>query len=81
MYSPPQHLNFLSRRMLDAVMAESGLELARRRYTSGGLFNPCAAVPVFGRRVAQGMTLWDAFSPLGMLPIFDHMYSYYRRIA
>lgn len=37
MYSPPQHLNFFSRKFLDEIMALNQLERKKRYYTSGGM--------------------------------------------
>lgn len=80
MFCPPLHLSFLGRRHLDRVMAEQGFRLAARRYTSGGLVNPFSSVPVLGRTFSRLMYLVDTRTPFNRLPIFDHMYSYYRRI-
>jgi SAM-dependent methyltransferase len=79
MYSPPLHLNFLSRGKLDQMMKEYGFRLIRRTYTSGGLFNPFNKMPLAGRVFAKLMSFLDAYSPLNRLPAFDHLYSYYLR--
>ncbi|MCL4517074.1 MAG: class I SAM-dependent methyltransferase [Firmicutes bacterium] len=77
MYCPPEHLNLYSRSFLDHYFALQGFSLQKRSYTSGGMFNPFARVPVL-RSVWSRLMWWrDAYSPLNRLPIFDHMYSYY----
>ena len=79
MYSPPQHLNFLSRKKLDETMEKHGFTLVARKYTSGGMFHPFRKVPLVRYAFSKVMALWDVYSPLSFLPIFDHMYSYYVR--
>jgi len=81
MECPPEHLVFYSRRFLDQFLAAHGFELIRRRYSSGGMFNPFARIP--GVRSAWSRLMWifDTSSYGNRLPIFDHMYSYYRRRA
>ncbi len=78
MYSPPQHLNFISRRLLDQTLSSAGFELQRRRYTSGGMFNPLGRVPLAKKLGGRIMELADRHSPLNHAPLFDHMYSYFR---
>jgi len=80
MFCPPLHLSFLGRRHLDRVMAEQGFRLTARRYTSGGLVNPFSSVRVLGRLFSRSMYLLDTRTPFNRLPVFDHMYSYYKRI-
>ena len=79
MYSPPQHLNFLSRKKLDETMAKHGFSLITRKYTSGGMFHPFRNIPVVRHAFSKLMALLDMHSPLNSLPVFDHMYSYYLR--
>ena len=79
MYSPPQHLNFLSRKKLDETMAKHGFSLITRKYTSGGMFHPFRNIPVVRHAFSKLMALLDMYSPLNSLPVFDHMYSYYLR--
>ncbi len=78
MYCPPQHLNFVSRALLDQNLANSGFTLQGRRFTSGGLFNPLSAISVAAKFGAKLMEMNDRLSPLNVLPVFDHMYCYYR---
>jgi SAM-dependent methyltransferase len=75
MYSPPQHLNFLSRKILDETMSCCGLKLIARKYTSGGMFNPFRCIPLCRGAFGRFMYMLDASSPLNCLLIFDHMYS------
>lgn len=77
MYSPPQHLSYLSRKILDETLSHSGFALKSRRYSSGGMFNPLRSVPVAGRVAGRSMELIDSRGPLSRLPIFDHLYSYF----
>jgi SAM-dependent methyltransferase len=78
MYSPPQHLSFPSRARLDGILAEEGLALVRRTYTSGGLFNPLRRLPRANAAFDRLMMRLDHASALSRLPLFDHMYSFYR---
>ena len=78
MYCPPQHLNFISRKRLDQILGESGFELQHRFFKSGGMFNPFGMIPVVSKMGAKLMEVGDWYSPTNRLPIFDHMYSYYR---
>lgn len=77
MYSPPEHLSLYSREFLDSYLKTKGFSLAKRRYTSGGMFNPFKKIPLARRAFAKYMWLMDVYSPLNRFPIFDHMYSYY----
>lgn len=77
MYSPPEHLSLYSREFLEQYLTAKGFLLVRRRYTSGGMFNPLKPIPLVGRGFGQLMWLLDTYSFLNRLPIFDHMYSYY----
>ncbi len=78
MYCPPQHLNFISRGLLDQSLSSNDFELHRRRFTSGGMFNPLGVIPIADKIGARLMEINDRRGPLSFLPIFDHMYSYYR---
>ncbi len=80
MFSPPQHVNFFSRKHLDSVMAGRGFALLERRYTTGGMFNPFRPMPLLGRVFDRLMGILDLSSPLNRVPVFDHMYSYYRKL-
>jgi SAM-dependent methyltransferase len=77
MHSPPAHLSLYSREFLDNFLSQRGLVLLKRRYTSGGLFNPFQRIPIARNIFSRSMWLLDAFSPLNRFPVFDHMYSYY----
>lgn len=78
MYCPPEHLNFISRAFLDKHLTGSGFALQARRFTSGGLFNPMGAIPIANKIGARLMEFSDRHNPLNSLPLFDHMYCYYR---
>ena len=79
MNRPPEHLNLYSRGFLDDFLGRRGFVVAARRYTSGGMFNPLRRIPGLGRGFARLMWWMDAYTPLNTLPIFDHMYTYYRK--
>lgn len=76
---PPFHLCYFSREFLISFLQERGLSLCACVYTAGGMFNPLARVPILGGIWAKGMDLVDRHSPTRFLPIFDHMYLYFRR--
>lgn len=78
MYSPPQHLNFFSRQFLDTYINKQGFKLVKRTWTSGGIFNPFRSIPVINNYFSGFMEKYDN-SSLACLPIFDHMYSYFRK--
>lgn len=80
MYNPPLHLSFLSYQLLDCIMQGLGFRLAARRYTSGGMVDPFAHVPILRSLWRRGMHALDAHTALNRLPIFDHLYSYYVRM-
>lgn len=80
MYSPPEHLNLFSRRFLDEYLEARGFKLLQRRYTSGGLLNPMRRIPLARNLWSRAMWWIDAYSPMNRLPVFDHMYSYYKNV-
>lgn len=79
MYNPPLHLSFLSYQLLDAVMQGLNFQLVGRRYTSGGMVDPLARIPLVRSAWRRAMFAVDAYSPLNRVPVFDHLYSYYTR--
>jgi SAM-dependent methyltransferase len=79
MYNPPLHLSFLSYQLLDSLMRGLGFRRAGRRYTSGGMVDPLARVPLVRSAWRRGMHVLDAHTGLNRLPVFDHLYSYYLR--
>jgi SAM-dependent methyltransferase len=78
MYCPPEHLSLYSREFLDSYLEARGFTLAKRKYTSGGMFNPFQKIPLARSVFSKTMQLLDACSPLNRFPVFDHMYSYYK---
>lgn len=80
MYSPPEHLNFFSRKFLDNYLNNKGFELAERYYTTGGLLTPNTKILYFNKILGNITRLIDEYTILNKFPIFDHMYSYYKRI-
>ncbi len=80
MHNPPVHVSFPSRALLDRHLARLGFRLARRHFTSAGLVNPFAGIPILGRLVNRLLFVLDEFTPLNRLPLFDHQYSYYIKL-
>lgn len=80
MFSQPEHLNFYSKKFLDELMLENGFELQRTKYTSGGMFNPFAKIPLINRIFDKLMNLIDFNTPINKIPLFDHMYLYYKKV-
>lgn len=78
MYSPPEHLSLYSREFLDGFLIAKGFSLTKRRYTSGGMFNPFQKIPLARSVFSKAMNLVDTYGPLQIFPVFDHMYSYYK---
>lgn len=79
MFSPPEHLNFLSRKqMLNTVTAKNEFDLAREHFTSGGIFNPFRAIPLLKQAFGFFMFQLDK-TPLNQLRVFDHMYLFYKK--
>ncbi len=78
MYSPPEHLNFYSKQYLDDFMMNKGFTLVRREFTSGGLINPVMSVEVIRKIIGKMFYLYDQ-SLLNRIPVFDHMYSIYKK--
>ncbi len=79
MYSPPEHLNYLSRRFLDSHLRSRGFTLAGRYYGSGGVVSLPGFLRPLKPLAVGSLMLLDEYTPLSRIPIFDHMYSYYRK--
>lgn len=79
MYIPPEHLNFFSTRYLDSFMEYYGFKLMRRYYSSGGLFNPFKRVRFLNWIFSKFMYYFDKLI-CNQLPLFDHVFSYYKKI-
>ncbi len=78
MYSPPEHLNFYSRHFLDHFMKQKGFTLVRREFTSGGLINPVQSIAIIRKIIGKLFYMYDR-SWLNRIPVFDHMYSIYKK--
>lgn len=78
-FSCPQHLNFFTKDFLDEFYKEKGFKLQSVKYTSGGMFNPFRRIPIIRGIFGRAMNFLDFNSPLNKLPIFDHMYLYYKK--
>jgi SAM-dependent methyltransferase len=78
MYSPPEHLNFYSKYYLDGFMNQNGFTLIEREYTSGGSFNPFVSIKILKKIFGKVMVYFDR-SIFNRIPIFDHMYSIYKK--
>lgn len=79
MYSPPAHINFISRGYMDHIMRRQGFTLVRRKFTTGGIGNPVKGDGKLKRYVDKLLLRWDLSSVMNRLPVFDHMYSYYQK--
>ncbi|MFX1355719.1 MAG: class I SAM-dependent methyltransferase [Promethearchaeota archaeon] len=79
MYIPPEHLNFFSKRFLDSYLNHLGFKLVKRYYSSGGLINPFRRIPIINGVFSKFMFYYDK-SLFNKLPIFDHLFSYYKKI-
>ena len=80
MYIPPEHLNFFSKIFLDSYLNHLGFKLIKRYYSSGGLINPFRGIPLISAIFNKFMFYYDK-SFLNKLPIFDHLFSYYKKIV
>lgn len=78
MYSPPEHLNFYSKKFLDLYFGTHGFVLIDRYYTSGGIFNPFMKIPLLNKMFSKFMYYFDK-TFFNKFPLFDHMYSYYKK--
>jgi len=76
MYTPPEHLNYFSRRFLDSYLESRGFKLVKRYYTSGGMVDSFKNLPLLNNAIRKTTDIFDR-SILNRLPVFDHMYSYY----
>jgi len=78
MYRPPEHLYFFCARSLDFLMGSLGFEKVRILYTDGGMTH----IPFRPLNVALqvGLMILERIPVLQSLPLFDHNYSYYRRV-
>ncbi len=80
MYSPPEHLNYYSTKFLDNYLYNKGFNLKCRYWTTGGMFNPFLKIPKINHLFARAMHYYDQ-TFLNKLPIFDHLYSTYRKMS
>jgi ubiquinone/menaquinone biosynthesis C-methylase UbiE len=78
MYSPPEHLNFYSRKFLNDYLNGKGFQRIGRRYSSGGML--IFKKGIF-RKIEKHITKILDYSIFSKLPIFDHMYCYYRKLS
>lgn len=79
MYVPPEHLNFISKRFLDSYLSKYNFQLIERYYSSGGIFNPFKRIPLINALFNKFMYFVNK-SFFNRLPIFDHLFSYYKKI-
>lgn len=80
MYRPPEHINFFSKKYLDSYLNAHGFKLVKRFSTSGGIFNPFRNIPLIGRIFGLFMFYFDRLI-INKVPIFDHLYSYYKKFS
>ena len=76
MYSPPEHLNFFSRKFLDQYLNNRGFQLIHRFYSSGGMIDPFPKIKIINKLAKKIVEIGD-YGWLKKYAIFDHMYSYY----
>jgi SAM-dependent methyltransferase len=76
MYSPPEHLNYYSGYFLDSYLKSKGFRLRKRYYTSGGMAGGITNISWLKKMFRISAELFDR-NPLNVIPVFDHMYSYY----
>ena len=78
MYRPPEHLYFFCAKSLDYLMDSFGFRKAKIIYTDWGMtqvpFRP------LNMAVRVGLMTLERMPILQSLPLFDHNYSYYRRV-
>lgn len=78
MYRPPEHLYFFCARSLDFLMGSLGFRKVKILYTDGGMtqipFRP------LNMALRAGLMIFERIPVLQSLPLFDHNYSYYKRV-
>lgn len=80
MYSPPEHFNFFSKKILNDIIEKSNdFKLEYKYSSSGGIFNPFKKIPLLNKAFGYFMFLMDK-TFLNQIPIFDHLYLYYKRV-
>lgn len=81
MYSPPEHLNFYSKTFLDHYLADSNFSLVKRYYSIGGMFKPLKNVQLLKPIHSKIPALLDSFPFIKKIPVYDHMFSYYKKLS
>lgn len=78
MYRPPEHLYFFCARSLDFLMDSLGFRKVKILYTDGGM----TQIPFHPLNIAlrAGLMISERMPVLQSLPLFDHNYSYYKRV-
>ena len=76
MYRPPFHLYLFSHNSLDNLMQNRGFEKIKSIYTDGGMTSCGNKYINYGIRLL--LTTMQKIPHLNEIPIFDHIYSYYR---
>lgn len=79
MYSPPAHINFISKQYLDSYLNKKGFLLEKRIYTTGGMVSFPFKIPLISEGFNKLIFKFDR-SIFNEIPIFDHMYSFYRKL-
>lgn len=78
MYRPPEHLYFFCAQSLDILMDSFGFRKVKIIYTDGGMTR-LPFLPL-NMAVRVGLMTLERMPVLQSLPLFDHNYSYYRRV-
>lgn len=79
MYRPPEHLYFFCAKSLDFLMDLFGFRKVKMIYTDGGMtrvpFRP------LNKALRLALMISERTPLLSSLPLFDHNYSYYKRVV
>jgi len=88
-YDPPGHVTYYSKQFLDNYLLTKGFTLEKRYYTLGGIaikpFLPAGSIQKNGKAVYRWYNAFNSLMTncdkyfLKYLPVFDHMYSIYRK--
>ena len=81
MYSPPEHLNFYSRSFLDNYLRSDSFTLQKRYYSIGGMFKPLRNINILKPIHSKIPFLLDSIPLIKKVPVYDHMFSYYKKVG
>ena len=78
MYRPPEHLYFFCAQSLDFLMDSFGFKKVDIIYADGGMTH--SNIRPLNVALRAGLMTLERMPVLQSLPLFDHNYSYYRRV-